>query len=448
MNIDRRTLFSAGLGAGATLVATSAASAGPRRFGSSADWGLEPDSGTDQTAALQAAIDESSARKTPLALSAGTYRAGEIVLRPGTRIVGAAGLTILEFAGGPIFIRGENAPGAGLEDLAIDGAMLALDPDRTGGLLSLVACEALTLRNIDVRRSLLDGLSLERCSGRVAECSISAVSQTGVRSLDARGLEIFNNKITDCANNGIQVWRSEPGEDATIVSGNRIERIAARAGGSGENGNGISVFRAGGVLVTGNRIADCAYSAIRANAASDVQMVANSCARLGEVALYAEFGFEGALIASNLVDTAASGIAVTNFNEGGRLAVVQGNLVRNLFMREEEPEDKRGVGISIEADSLVTGNTIEGAPAAGIVIGWGKYMRDCAVTQNLIRNSRTGILVTSDPDSGACLIANNMISGARDGAIRAMRLGQLIGPELAGQDASGARIRLFGNFSA
>ena len=384
----------------------------------------------------------------PLALSAGTYRAGEIVLRPGTRIIGAAGMTILEFAGGPIFMHGEDAPGAGLEDLAIDGAMLALDPDRTSGLLSLVACEGITLRNIDVRRSLLDGLSLERCSGRVAECSISAVSQSGLRSLDARGLEILNNKITDCANNGIQVWRSEPGEDATIVSGNRIERIAARAGGTGQNGNGINVFRAGGVLVTGNRIADCAYSAIRANASSNIQMVANSCARLGEVALYAEFGFEGALIASNLIDTAASGIAVTNFNEGGRLAVIQGNLVRNLFMREQEPEDKRGIGISIEADSLVSGNTIDGAPGAGIVIGWGKYMRDCAVTQNLIRNSGTGILVTLDPDAGACLIANNMISGTRGGAIRAMRLGQVMGPELAGQETSGPRIKLSGNFSA
>ena len=90
------------------------------------------------------------------------------------------------------------------------------------------------------------------------------------------------------------------------------------------------MFRAGNVLVSGNRITDCAYSAIRGNAASNIQMIANSCARIGEVALYAEFGFEGALIANNLVDGAASGIAVTNFNEGGRLAVVQGNIIRNL----------------------------------------------------------------------------------------------------------------------
>ncbi len=122
------------------------------------------------------------------------------------------------------------------------------------------------------------------------------------------------------------------------MAANRIERIQARAGGSGENGNGINAFRAGSVLVSGNRITDCAYSAIRGNAASNIQMIGNSCARIGEVALYAEFGFEGALIANNLVDGAASGIAVTNFNEGGRLAVVQGNIIRNLKRREAEPE--------------------------------------------------------------------------------------------------------------
>ena len=118
-------------------------------------------------------------------------------------------------------------------------------------------------------------------------------------------------------------------------SANRIERIAAKSGGSGQNGNAINVFRAGSVMVSGNRIADCAFSAIRSNSGSNCQMIGNSCARLGEVALYAEFSFEGAVIANNLVDKAATGVAVTNFNEGGRLAVVQGNLIRNLFLRKD-----------------------------------------------------------------------------------------------------------------
>jgi uncharacterized secreted repeat protein (TIGR03808 family) len=270
--------------------------------------------------------------------------------------------------------------------------------------------------------------------------------QAGLHSQDATGLDIVHNEIIDCANNGIQVWRSDAGEDGSLVANNRIVRIRADGGGTGENGNGINVFRAGSVLVTGNRIADCAYSAIRGNAASDIQMVANSCTRLGEVALYAEFGFEGALIANNLVDTAATGVSVTNFNDGGRLAVVQGNLIRNLFRREQEPQDKRGEGITVEADTIITGNVIENAPTAGLVIGWGAYVREVVATANLIRKARVGILVSSEAGTGACLIANNMIAGAAEGSIRAMDgSGQPTGPELAG--AEGSDLAITGNLA-
>jgi uncharacterized secreted repeat protein (TIGR03808 family) len=213
------------------------------------------------------------------------------------------------------------------------------------------------------------------------------------------------------------------------VSANRIERIAAKSGGSGQNGNGINVFRAGSVMVTGNRIADCAFSAIRSNSGSNCQMIGNSCARLGEVALYAEFSFEGAIIANNLVDKAATGVSVTNFNEGGRLAVVQGNLIRNLFLRKDPAAN--GVGIAVEADSVVTGNVIEGSINYGIVIGWGPYLRDVSVTDNLIRDAFIGIGVSVDPSAGFALITNNLITGAKDGGIRAMSGYTPTGPDLA-----------------
>ena len=58
------------------------------------------------------------------------------------------------------------------------------------------------------------------------------------------------------------------------------------------------------------------------------QITGNNCARSGEVGIYSEFSFEGAMIANNIVDGAATGICVVNFNEGGRLAVVSGNIVR------------------------------------------------------------------------------------------------------------------------
>ena len=140
---------------------------------------------------------------------------------------------------------------------------------------------------------------------------------------------------------------------------NRIEDTAAQNGGSGQNGNAINVFRAHNVTVRGNRIRNAAFSAVRGNAASNIQITNNTCTGLGEVAIYAEFGFEGAVIANNTIDGAAIGIAVTNFNEGGRLAVVQGNLIRNLVPKRPagtDPNDGAGIGIGVEADTAVTGN--------------------------------------------------------------------------------------------
>jgi hypothetical protein len=105
-----------------------------------------------------------------------------------------------------------------------------------------------------------------------------------------------------------------------LIARNRVMRIAARAGGTGQNGNGINIFRAGNVMVTDNHVSDCAFSAIRANQASNIQIVSNQAIRSGETAIYAEFSFEGAVIASNLIDGGTVGISVANFNEGGRLA--------------------------------------------------------------------------------------------------------------------------------
>jgi uncharacterized secreted repeat protein (TIGR03808 family) len=178
-------------------------------------------------------------------------------------------------------------------------------------------------------------------------------------------------------------------------------------------------------------MADCAYSAVRGNAASNIAITGNTCRRIGEVALYSEFGFQGALISGNIVDGAATGISVTNYNEGGRLAVIQGNLIRNLFRREHEPEDKRGVGIAVEADTAVTGNTIEGAPTAGIVAGWGKWMRNVAISGNMIRKAGIGIAITGNPEAGTALIANNLIAATDRGAIRTMRHHVPFGDDLA-----------------
>ncbi|WP_189595201.1 right-handed parallel beta-helix repeat-containing protein, partial [Nocardia cerradoensis] len=93
----------------------------------------------------------------------------------------------------------------------------------------------------------------------------------------------------------------------------------------GQNGNSINVYRAGNVTVSGNKIRGCAFSAVRANGAANVAISNNNCSSLGETALYIEFGFEGAVVANNIIDGAALGVVATNFNHGGRLATIHGN---------------------------------------------------------------------------------------------------------------------------
>ncbi len=445
---SRRSLLAGALGVAATTTATVAATAGPRKAAVDQPAGthaLLPETGLDDTLSLQVEIDRAAADRRPVLLPAGTFRTGTLTLRPGTALIGAHGLTKLEFIGGTTLITATNAPDIRIESLVLDGASRALDPDEDAALVGLVDCDQIRISNVSIRRALGNGVSLTRCSGRITDCSLAHVLLAAIRSLDATGIEIAHNEISDCRNNGIQVWRSAPGEDGTVVLANRIARIEAKGGGTGENGNGVNVFRAGNVIVSGNRITDCAYSAVRGNAASNLQILANNAQRIGEVALYVEFGFEGAIVANNLVDGAATGISVTNFNEGGRLAVVEGNLIRNLHRREHEPVDKRGEGISVEADSIVSGNLIENAPTCGIMVGWGRYMRNCLVTQNLIRDAGVGILISSDADAGSCLVSSNMIAGTKNGAIRAMTNGQPEGADLAASPQPSARVSISAN---
>lgn len=448
MPLDRRALLTTGLVATGLAATAASARAGPRTRADVTPrtaLTLAP-TGSDQTAEVQTAIDAAADKGLPVLLAPGRFLVGALTLRPGTQLIGAPRQSVLQFTGGATFLAAEGAPDLRLEGLVVDGDRLAIDAARATALIALVDCEALVLSDVVVRGGLLNGVGLTRCSGRVSDCTIAGMSDAGLLSLDARGLEIASNHVTDCANNGIQVWRSSAGEDSTVISGNRIERIAAKGGGTGQNGNGINVFRAGGVLVANNRITDCAYTAIRGNGAGNIQMIGNSCARAGEVALYAEFAFEGALISGNVVEKAASGISVTNFNEGGRLAVVQGNLIRDLFRREDEPVDVRGIGIGVEADTVVSGNVIENAPSAGISAGWGPYLRDVSISGNLIRNAGIGIAVSSDAAAGACLISNNVISGTQDGAIRTMEHAVPHGPDLASAGAqSPGRIVVSGN---
>ena len=439
MDIDRRRLIAisalTSMASAATLAAPAAA-APLAAFGVDATTlGVRAGGGAEQTRMLQSAIDQTAAARVPLMLGPGEYRTGELRLPTGAQLIGVRGATRLAFSGGAAVIGARGADHVTLAGLVIDGGNRPM-PDN-GALVHLTQVRSIRIIDCEILNSSRNGIVLEAVEGSVSGTTIENATDAAIFSRDALGLTIQGNVVRGAGNNGILVWRTKEGDDGTLVIDNRIENVGAGRGGSGQYGNAVNVFRAGNVIVRGNRISRAAFSAVRGNAASNLQIAGNTATEVGEVALYSEFGFEGTVISNNTIDGAALGVSVTNFNEGGRLAVVQGNLIRNLFLRKDV--ESRGIGIAVEADSVVTGNVIEGSPAYGIMIGWGRYLRDVSVTDNLIRNAHIGIGVSTDPSAGTALITNNLITGAKDGAIRAMSGPTAIGPDLAQASAEAYR---------
>jgi uncharacterized secreted repeat protein (TIGR03808 family) len=440
MDVNRRHLIGAVSGAaGALAISPDAARAAPLASALGRDatqYGVRPGSPDDQTRALQRAIDETARAQAPLALPPGVYRTGMLRLQNGTQLTGVRGATRLVFTGGASMVSGEGAGHMGLSNITLDGGGIAL-PERRG-LVHCLGGHDIRIIDCEITGSGGCGIWFENVSGDVSGNIITNTATTAVVSFDAQGLLVSRNTILGTNDNGIEILRTAIGDDGTLVLDNRIEDIKAGPGGSGQYGNAINAFRAGNVIVRGNRIRNCDYSAVRGNSASNIQITGNSVSDVREVALYSEFAFEGAVIANNTVDGAAFGVSICNFNEGGRLAVVQGNIIRNLLPKRPigtAPDDEAGVGIYVEADTSVSGNVIENAPSFGIIAGWGKYLRDVAISGNVIRNAFVGVGVSVAPGAGTVLVSNNLISQTPRGAVVGLDRMRPVTPDLSADGA-------------
>ncbi|MBB1093016.1 TIGR03808 family TAT-translocated repetitive protein [Rhodopseudomonas palustris] len=431
MALDRRRLI--GLAAAALTLSATPLRAAPtsQRGRDAAQLGIRPDSSDDQTAALQRAIDNAAHARVPLALPPGNYRTGTLRLPSGAQLSGVRGATRLIFTGGPSLFDSAGAETPTLSGLVLDGGAIPLPARR--GLVHCVGARNLRITDCEITASGGSGVWLETTSGAITDNLLTAIAVTGVVSFDAKGLSVSRNVLIGANNNGIEILRTSIGDDGSIVTGNRIENIKAGPGGSGQYGNAINAFRAGNVIVSGNRIKNCDYSAVRGNSASNIHITDNSVSDVREVALYSEFAFEGAVISGNTVDGAALGVSVCNFNEGGRLSVVQGNIIRNLLPKRPigtAPDDDAGIGIYVEADTAVTGNVIENAPSFGIVAGWGRYLRDVAITGNVVRRAFVGIGVSVAEGAGTATINGNVIAEAPRGAVVGLDHARPVTPDL------------------
>jgi uncharacterized secreted repeat protein (TIGR03808 family) len=425
MDLNRRHLLTAAAAGTAALAAPLSA------FGlDAAHFGVHPGAPDDQSHALQRAIDQAARTRVPLMLAPGVYRAGGLTLPAGAQLAGIRGATRLILTHGPSLLSAEHAETVSLTGLTLDGGGQPLPAGRA--LVHFDDVKAVRISDCQVAGAGGNGVTLESCDGEVTHSTITGTADNALFCNDSRSLLIAANIIAKSGNGGIRVWQSDKRRDGSLIADNRIEDTSARAGGTGENGNAINVFRAADVIVRGNHIRNAAFSAIRGNSASNIQIIGNNCAALDETAIYSEFGFEGAVIADNVIDGAENGISVTNFNEGGRLATVRGNIVRNLgTRRRDRPLEEAGIGIGVEADTVVSGNVIERAPRAGISVGWGPYLRNVAVTGNVVREAGFGVAVSVVAGAGVAVISGNLFAGTTRGAIVGMEWHKAVTGDLA-----------------
>ena len=384
-----------------------------------------------------------------LTLRGGRYSADDIKIEKPVRIEGIPGQTRLEAGGtGPLFtVRNtENVSFAGISFTGRNDQPTEQNLD--GALLVASDVANLRIENCAFSGSAASGLRLEKCSGEILHNRFSKLGNFGLFALDCSALLIDGNRVDDIGNNGISVWQTEPRADGARIVNNVISNIRIVGGGTGQNGNGILVFRAGNVVVANNRIADTGYSGIRCNSGSNVSITGNSISRARETALYVEFAFEGAVVANNIIEDAAAGISITNFDQGGRLAVCTGNVVRRMKAGTftEAPE---GTGIHGEADTLIANNVIEDVEATAISLGWGGQCRNLMAQGNMIRTCGQGIVFSVAEGAGRMLIAGNMISGAKNGAVVGMAWDKVMtGDLLVASEKPPANATMFGNVLA
>jgi len=439
----RRRRFLKVLGAGGAVMPVAALAQPVSRSIEAASLGIIPNSPQDQTGIFQSAVDLATASGSVLNLPAGQYIVDQIVLPANCSIQGVGRATKIVLAGVGRILGASNKANISLKGLSFIGS--GMNAGRTNGdLLAFESCENIKISNCRVKNHGGNGIWLRSCFGKITGNDFEGLGLSAIHAQNSTNLQISYNKISNCANGGIRVWRDENGNDGTIVSNNQIANIGSESG-NGQNGNGINVFQADEVIVANNVIANCAFSAIRANSTNNTIITGNQCSDSSEVAIFCEFAFSGSIISQNIVNGAASGISIANLDVGGRLAICSSNIVRNITPFSPTNPDTSPVGIFAEADTAIVSNVIENVPGAGIVAGWGPFLRNVMVSNNIIRQIKIGIAASVAPGAGLAKINDNMIIEASEAAITGMAWREIVSTDLVKDAARFPNISLSDN---
>ena len=397
----------------------------------------------DQSGPLQDALLRASSEGRPLFLPPGTYYVQNLQVPSNLVVEGIPGKTVLAAVGSAPVARVAGSAHVRFESITFsagNGGPVASE----AGLLEIEASDHVTLADCAFTGGKASGIAIHDAAAQINACDFLGHGLAAIFSLDSRGLTVSGNRIAGCGNGGILIWGNASRRGSSTVIGNSISGVGATAGGNGQNGNGINVFRCDDVLIANNRIADCAFTAIRLNSTSNVVVSGNLCRNSGEVAIFSEFAFTGSVISDNIVDGAALGISVTNMDQSGQVATVSGNIVRNIRASSAVNPDTRPIGIYAEAETTITGNTVYSVAGTGIRAGNGEFLRNVVIAENVLSAVNTGIGVSVVDKAGAVAISGNTIA-ARDHAIVGMEWEQVVSDDLVRDAARYPHVSLNGN---
>ena len=389
-----------------------------------------PGTGWTVVASLATLVTNARTANLPLFLLPGTYPSLQIAVSSGTGggnplvICGVPGATIIQLSGADANLLAINdVNNVVINDIAFDGGYQSItDPSNAASLVNVsgAAVRNLVLNRCSVYNSTKCGISFHSDASGVVSNSTIFGCDIGIFSIDA-SVKVDSNVVAYCTNNGIAVWTSAQAGNFSTISNNTVRSIDAQAGGTGQNGNGISVYRAGGVKILNNTVSECHYSAIRLNGASDGQVIGNYCWGIRETAIYFEapgsdVNLTGGICSNNIINGAGTGIAVVNsglYDDGiSRKVTVSNNQISTVTANylPVEGYNTLAAAIVVEGSCNVVGNNIENAENYGIILGTNEGTTDLLASGNYIHSCPLGIGYSVDPAAVRILIDGNLIS--------------------------------------
>ena len=91
--------------------------------------------------------------------------------------------------------------------------------------------------------------------------------------------------------------------------------------------------------------------------------------------------------------------------------------MRNITPKSAVNPDAMPIGIYAEAETAITGNTVQNVPGIAIMAGYGTFLRNVLISANVVYASSIGIGVSVVDEAGPVHIADNMIYDPLDHAV-------------------------------